>query len=211
MIEINNLQLTFNGKPILQSLSLSIEKNEKAVVAGESGTGKTSLLHAILGFIPYEKGDILINGEKLNAENINKIRSMTAFVPQEIYMPGTSVKELFFTPFQFKVNYDQKPGEKIVEETFSALGLEEGLLRKNTDEISGGQKQRIAIASAILLNKPLVLLDEPTSALDEKSISKVIRCIFKQENKTILATSHNKTWIENSDRIFNLDNHGKNA
>jgi ABC-type multidrug transport system ATPase subunit len=211
MIEINNLQVTFEKKTILKNFSMSVKKHEKAVIAGESGKGKTSLLHVILGFLPFKKGTIFINGKELNAKHIGEIRSLTAFVPQEIYMPDTSVKDMFYKPFLFKNNSAQKPDRDTIEKSFSLLGLESDLLQKNTDEISGGQKQRIAIASALMLNKPIVLLDEPTSALDENSIKKLIAFLNNQGDKTILATSHNKTWIENSDKVINLDLYGKNA
>ncbi|HKL37761.1 MAG TPA: ATP-binding cassette domain-containing protein, partial [Bacteroidales bacterium] len=91
------------------------------------------------------------------------------------------------------------------------LGLSESILKKNLDEISGGQKQRLAIASAVLLDKALLILDEPTSSLDGKSIQKAADLIFPQKDLTVLSTSHNKWWIEQSDKTYNLDLHGTNA
>ncbi|MCF8335791.1 MAG: ABC transporter ATP-binding protein, partial [Bacteroidales bacterium] len=72
-------------------------------------------------------------------------------------------------------------------------------------------KQRIAIASALLLEKPLLILDEPTSALDTNTIKKVVTRVLKQNEQTVLSTSHNKNWTDHSNKIYNLDHHGANT
>lgn len=82
---------------------------------------------------------------------------------------------------------------------FNLLGLNKNLLNSRINEISGGEKQRILLATTILLKKPLLLLDEPTSALDNKSIQLTIQLLQSLSNVTMIAISHDETFINSFD------------
>lgn len=211
MIRVNDLTLKFDGQPLYEGFSLHVDKGEKVTLAGESGTGKTTFIHMLLGFIPPQQGSVSIMGRPLDADNIAYIRANTAYVPQELHIPIGTAEEFFYMPFSFKENRNKKPGSHKTFKILKDLGLSESLLKKNLDEISGGQKQRLAIASALLLDKALLILDEPTSSLDGKSIQKAADLIFPQKDLTVLSTSHNKWWSEQSDKTYNLDFHGTDA
>jgi len=135
----------------------------------------------LAGFIPDFSGDIAVNDIPLNAHNINEIRKLIAWLPQETALNFKSVKELFYAPFVSK-----------------------DLLSKENKDISGGQRQRIILASCLLLNKPILLLDEPTSALDEKIKRKIADYIFNKNNLTVVAATHDSYWIKNSDLEIKL-------
>lgn len=211
MIQIKDLTLEFDGHKLYDRLGMSVGKGEKVILAGESGTGKTTFIHLLLGFVPFMEGEIQVMGQPLDEDNIEYIRSRTAYVPQELHLPLRSAGELFYMPFSFRENRGQYPGKKAVRRILDAMGLSPGLLDKQLDEISGGQKQRIAIASALLLEKPLLILDEPTSALDNKSIERLAPLVFSQEERTVLSTSHNPLWTQHADKTYNLDDHGTNT
>lgn len=211
MIEIQNLELEFDGQKLYNGLQMTLGKGEKVTLAGESGTGKTTLIHLILGFVPFQTGQVYIKGHPLKGDNIGYIRSLTAYVPQELHLPLNTASELFYMPFSFRQNRGQQPTRSTVEKMFKALGLSTALLDKNLDEISGGQKQRIAIASALLLDKPLLILDEPTASLDSKSIDRLANLVFNQNQQTVLSTSHNPVWTNYSDRTYNLSTDGTNT
>lgn len=211
MIEVKDLTVKFDGKFLYRDFSMHFEEGQKVTLAGESGTGKTTFINLLLGFLPVEQGEIHVFGTKLNTKNIHFIRSNIAYVPQELYLPLNSVEELIYMPFNFKKNKDNTPSDEKIKDTLNAINLKEEILKKEVDEISGGQKQRIAIASALLLEKPLLILDEPTSALDSNTIEKVIDLVLRKNKQTVLSTSHNQRWKEYSDKIYNLDSHGKNA
>ena len=210
-IEINDLSLHFDGKWLYDGFSMHVGKGEKVTLAGESGTGKTTLVHLVLGFIPFVSGSVKVLDRPLHCENIEYIRSQIAFVPQELHLPLQTARELFYMPFSFRQNRQHRPARPTVERTLDALGLPAAILEKNLDEISGGQKQRIAIASALLLDKPLMILDEPTASLDSKSIGRLVSLVFGENGGSVLSTSHNQSWTDHSDRIYNLDEHATNT
>lgn len=208
MIKINKLSVGYEDIMIIDNFSAEIQQGENVVFTGESGAGKTTLLNSLMGFVPFQQGSIEIEGVPFKKENIQLIRSKMAYLPQELNIPDEKAESLIFEPFTFKLNKKYTPDRDQVEKMLSQFGLQPNILNKDTNALSGGQKQRILLASVFLLQKPLVILDEPTTGLDEKNIKKIVDWITKQKHVTILATSHNQTWIEHSEKQYNIENHG---
>ncbi|MGS0749063.1 ATP-binding cassette domain-containing protein [Halpernia sp. GG3] len=173
----------------------------KKLFSGVSGSGKTSLLNSILGFIPIHDGEIWINDLQVNSKNIHKIRKMISWLPQDLYFDIKSCRELVNMPFSFEINKRFQPTEIQFQEIISQLLLPEGILDKNLNEISGGQKQRLILGALLLLPKPILLLDEPTSALDQKSTKALLEIIHTQK-KTLISSSHDSFWNEKMDKII---------
>jgi putative ABC transport system ATP-binding protein len=194
MLSINDISLSYGNKTVFEHFNLSVAKGETVCISGESGCGKTSLLNAILGFVPYQEGSIIIDDITLSPTTIDKARQRIAWLPQELSLPSEWVKEMVQLPFSLKANRQQKYSEEELLILFDALALEHQLLNKRVSEISGGQRQRIMIAVASLLNKPLIIADEPTSALDTSSTTKVMHFLRNeaQKGKAILLVSHDK-------------------
>jgi len=204
MIEIKDLNINFQEEVIYKDFSLSLNNGEKLAVTGESGRGKSTLLNLLAGFIPDFKGQVSVAGIILNSETINEIRKITAWLPQETALNFATVHELFFAPFEFALNKENKPCKEKATDIFKKFELSEILLTKRIKEISGGQKQRIILASCLLLNKPLLLIDEPTSALDESIKKKVTDYILNKKDLTVIAATHDDYWVKNSDKIIHL-------
>jgi len=204
IIEVTNLNFNFESQKIYENLNFSIQKGQKVALKGISGSGKSTLFNILLGFLPVENASIKMFGENLSSENINEIRSKTSWLPQQVDIHYSTVKELFYSPFELKQNKKFKPTLIEVENIFNKVDLEISLLDKNFNEISGGQKQRIVICSLLLLKKDIFLLDEPTSALDDNSIEKVFELIYSQKDTTFIYATHNNYWIQKSDLIIKV-------
>lgn len=204
MIKIKNLNISFQNEVIFKDFSLSLNKGEKLALTGESGRGKTTLLNVIAGFIPHFEGNVEVCGIQQDATTVREIRKKIAWLPQDTSLNSKTVEELLYTPFEFALNKNLKPGKEEVFSLFSKFNLTEDLLYKKVKEISGGQKQRIILLSCLLLKKPLLLVDEPTSALDENVKKIVTDYILSIKDLTVIASTHDEYWIKNSDKVIEL-------
>lgn len=199
MISFNNCSFIYKDKLLINNLSFNINRGDKYVLYGPSGSGKSTIINAILGFERPNNGDIIVDGRQCNNDNFAYIRSITSYLPQDISLPYTTVKELIYSPFEFKINKHNTPTNQEIFYYFKKLGLNENLLNANINEISGGEKQRILLATTILLKKPILLLDEPTSALDAKSILMTIDTLKSLSKTTMLAISHDEMFTNSFD------------
>ena len=99
MLEIKNVKIKFGDKTLLGGLSFSAEDGQVVCICGDSGYGKTSLLRAILGFLPLEEGHVSIDGELLTPAAAGEFRKFMAYVPQDLAMPMETVVEMVKMPF----------------------------------------------------------------------------------------------------------------
>lgn len=206
MLQIKNACIVFGDEILFSELNVQLKKGETACISGQSGRGKTSLLNAIMGFVPLHKGTISVGDIELGPTSIDAIRKQIAWIPQELALPVEWVKEMIKLPFELKANRSTPFAEEQLFACFEALGLEEELYRKRVGEISGGQRQRIMIAVAVMLHKPLIIVDEPTSALDAESTDKVLEFLNRQTVKgtTVLAVSHDKRFAAGCHHLIEL-------
>ena len=197
MLELKNVAFSHSGRLLQQGLSFVAERGKVTAVSGPSGCGKTTMLRAILGFHPVDKGFISIDGELVTALSAQAFRQLVAFVPQELSFPQDRVKDLVELPFRLKANSPLPFSREMVMDQWHRLGLDSSLYDKRLSDISGGERQRIMIANLGLLGKPLVLVDEPTAALDPQSASLV--ATFLQElalkGAAVLAVTHSTEFV----------------
>ena len=214
MLHINNACIAFGTEVLFSGLNLNLERGKTACIVGQSGCGKTSLLNAVMGFVPLKEGTIKVGDTLLDKSTIDIIRRQIAWIPQELALPFEWVKEMVALPFDLKVNRSVPFSEERLYEYFDDLGLEHDLYTKRVNEVSGGQRQRIAIARglmldpdvAAMLNKPLIIIDEPTSALDAGSTDKVLAFFRRQAEKgaAVLAVSHDKDFASGCHYLIEL-------
>ena len=200
MLHINNACIAFGTEVLFSGLNLNLERGKTACIVGQSGCGKTSLLNAVMGFVPLKEGTIKVGDTLLDKSTIDIIRRQIAWIPQEW------VKEMVALPFDLKVNRSVPFSEERLYEYFDELGLEHDLYTKRVNEVSGGQRQRIMLAVAAMLNKPLIIIDEPTSALDAGSTDKVLAFFRRQAEKgaAVLAVSHDKDFASGCHYLIEL-------
>ena len=206
MLHINNACIAFGTEVLFSGFEMKLEKGETACIVGQSGCGKTSLLNAVMGFVPFYEGTIKVGGTLLDKSTIDLVRRQIAWIPQELALPFEWVKEMVSLPFELKVNRSVPFSEERLFMCFDELGLEHELYFKRVNEVSGGQRQRIMLAVAALLNKPLIVIDEPTSALDTGSTDKVLAFFRRQAEKgaAVLAVSHDKDFASGCHYLIEL-------
>ncbi|WP_291859042.1 ATP-binding cassette domain-containing protein [Marinilabilia sp.] len=197
MIQFEEITLSFSTGKVFSNLSFSVEEGGHVCISGPSGSGKSSVLKIIQGYILPDKGNVKINRTSLNKNSVKELRSIMTYVPQNINLPVTSGDELL--KLLGAGNKRENTGRFLQN-----LGLEKNMVHRPFDEMSGGQKQRIVISVCLSLDRDVILLDEPTSSLDEESIQNLIRVINDLEGKTIVSASHNQMWIESVDKVVAL-------
>ena len=174
MIEISHVNKWYTPSfQVLTDCTTSVTKGEVVVVCGPSGSGKSTLIKCVNALEPFQSGDILVDGTKVNdpKTNLPKLRSRVGMVFQhfELFPHLKIIDNLCLS--QEKVlgrphDKAQTKGMQLLER----VGLKEQA-QKFPAQLSGGQQQRVAIARALAMDPIVMLFDEPTSALDPEMIS----------------------------------------
>ena len=204
MLHINNACIAFGTEVLFSGFNMKLERGETACIVGQSGCEKTSLLNAVMGFVPLKEGSVRVGETLLDRSTIDSVRRQIAWIPQELALPFEWVKEMVALPFGLKVNRSVPFSEERLFACFDELGLEHELYTKRVNEVSGGQ--RIMLAVAAMLNKPLIIIDEPTSALDADSTGRVLSFFRRQAERgtAVLAVSHDKDFASGCHYLIEL-------
>jgi len=204
-LAVEGLSLSFQSRVLFQNILLNLTKGRMAVITGESGTGKTSLLRCLFGFVQPVSGTIRLDGSELNDRTVWSLRRRMAFVQQEPSLGKGRVIDALRLPFFFKANQSVENPLGRLNEMMEIFRLPLTLLEENVSRLSGGEKQRLALLSALTLQRELYLLDEVTSALDERSKNAVLDYLGRQKHLTILAVSHDCRMADMSDTVLHLE------
>lgn len=198
---------------VVKDCNLEIRKGEKIGIIGKSGSGKSTLIGNILGFLYPTEGQILVDGSKLNQDNIPQWWKVLGYVRQEVFIMNKTFAENIAIG-ESREQIDIKRMERAIR--LSSLGdlvvsWPEGMftmLNERGNNLSGGQKQRIAIARAIYKGAEILIFDEATSALDSKTEEEITNAIRElgNENLTIVIIAHRYTSLKYCDKIYELQN-----
>ena len=209
-IKYKNIEFAYSEKKntVFKNLNFTVAKNEKLAVAGESGSGKTTIVNLLLRFYEPTSGSIYINGTDIKDLTLKSLRSLITVVSQETYLFNGTIKENLLHANE---DADEK---KLIDACKAAnihsfiQSLPDGYNTKVGERglnFSGGQRQRIAIARAVLKNSPIVVLDEATSSVDTENENEIKQSLnHLLRNRTSITIAHRLNTIENSDRILVL-------
>lgn len=205
MIAFKEITLTLGNKLIFKDFNWEIHKGEKIVINGKSGSGKSSILKLILGFIQPDLGEVLFNKKTINQSTIWEIRKKTAYIDQDVSLPAMSAMDWMHEVFRYKANTANPFKTNELEKLMEYFEITREELDKDTQELSGGERQRIALILAILLKRKIFLLDEVTSALDNHLKQKVATYFTQQTDATVIIISHDNLWENHSDmKIYKM-------
>lgn len=204
-IDIRDLSLTPGEKAALPSVTLSVGHGETALLYGASGSGKTTLLRAIMGFMDSSAGSITIHGIPMKGHSAWRVRqTLLSYVPQDVDLGPGTVRQCLMRPFAYRANHQLNWDESRATSLMESIMLRPDILDDSARELSGGEKHRVALASAVMLERPVLLLDEITSGLDRKSKLSVLNLIASLKGVTVLAASHDEMFRERAGKVMEV-------
>jgi len=193
-LQVRGLRKSYDGHEVLKGLNFEVKPGEIFVIMGPSGSGKTVLLRHLVGLEVPDAGDILIDGQALQAPDaVARYREAMVFQSGALFDSLTVGENVGFYLAEHRL---KPPGEiaRIVSQMLELVGLK-GTEGKMPGELSGGMTKRVAIARALVVQPQLIFYDEPTSGLDPLSsvaIARVIVSLNKRIHVTSLVVSHDR-------------------
>lgn len=208
-IEFQNVWLAYNpGEWVLKDISFKIRPGEKIALVGHTGSGKTSIVSLLLGFYPYQKGRILIDGKPLNQYALEDLRRNIGIVQQDVFIFSGNIRD------NIALNNGELTEEEImqVSEYVNADKFIKQLPQKYEEPVmergatlSTGQRQLIAFARVLAYNPSIFILDEATSNIDTETeilIQDALEKLIKDRTSIIIA--HRLSTIQHANRILVL-------
>lgn len=200
-IIIKNLTHKYNeGMPFektaLKDINIEIKTGEFVGIIGHTGSGKSTLIQMFNGLIKPTMGQVLVNGEDINGDKVNKkeVRQKVGLVfqyPEYQLFEMTVKQDVAFGPKNLGLS-EEEVNER-VRYALNAVGLDESYDEKSPFELSGGQKRRVAIAGVLAMKPETLILDEPTAGLDPKGRNELFGQLQKMHEElglTIVLISH---------------------
>ena len=201
-----------NSKPILKNLNIRLNKGMKIGLVGETGSGKSTFLDILMGLLTPTSGRIKIDNNPISENNLTKLHSLIAHVPQNIYLADASISEnIAFGIDQNKIDIplvERVADEALVKKFLDDQGsnLDSGVGERGI-KLSGGQRQRIGIARALYKRSGLIIFDEATSSLDEQTETEIMDTIYNLDNElTIVLVAHRISTLKRCDEIYEMKN-----
>ncbi|GAA4490391.1 ABC transporter ATP-binding protein [Microbacterium panaciterrae] len=211
LFEAQNLTVSFAGetRPALDGIDLIIPAGQTIAFVGASGSGKSTFVNTVLGFVRPTGGRILLDGMDTATLDLRSVRKSISVVPQESVLFEGSIRDN--VAYGMGLIDDERMRTALVQANAWEIieALPDGwdtVVGERGARLSGGQRQRISIARALIRNPRILILDEATSALDSESEHKVHEALERlMEGRTTLVVAHRLSTVMHADRIIVLD------
>lgn len=186
MISINSISVSRSANPVIKGFSAEFKAGTITAIIGPNGCGKSTLLAAIAGDLPLTSGMISLNERDLTSYQIAELAKMRGVVLQQpLFNLAFTVQEI--------LAMTRSAGSTLASENAAIAKLAiNDLVDRKVTQLSGGEKQRVAIALAIAVDAPVLLLDEPLAAQDVESTKRIIELLKAEAKagKTIVLVAH---------------------
>jgi putative ABC transport system ATP-binding protein len=215
-VEVRNVRKVYRRDklevPVLDGLSIDIDKGQYVALMGPSGSGKTTLLNLIGGIDKPTAGEVVVDGTNtggLSGSALARWRSRNIGYIFQLYnlMPVLTAHQNVELPLLLVKGMKGKERKERARHALSIVGLEDRL-DHYPRQLSGGQEQRVAIARAVVTDPTLILADEPTGDLDKKAAGEILELLEKLNStfsKTIIMVTHDPGAAERAQRMVHLD------
>lgn len=205
-ISLNAVTMGYDsGRTVLENLTISISPGERIALAGQSGSGKSSLLELLLRFRPYS-GSVTVGGAELREIPPDRLASIISAVPQQPHLFNSSISENILLGRQCSEERLNKILADCCLDGWIAtlpMGLETPVGEAGR-EVSGGEAKRIALARALVVDTPVILLDEPTEGLDATTEEAVVNNLKERlKGRTLIVASHRPACLGLGERRVN--------
>ena len=211
-ITLSHVSFSYDSKPIVQDVSLTIPEKTTVAIVGPSGSGKTTLCNLMARFWDVQSGSVSLGGRDVREYSYDSLIRNFSFVFQRTY--------LFSDTIANNIRFG-KPGASMEEVKAAAkkarcydfiMALPDGfdtVIGEGGATLSGGERQRISIARAIMKDAPIIILDEATANVDPENEKELMEAVSElTQDKTVIMIAHRLKTVRNADKIFVVD-HGK--
>ncbi|MFT7616776.1 MAG: lipopolysaccharide export system ATP-binding protein [Planctomycetota bacterium] len=212
MLESKSLSKKYKGRLAVDSVSLSVKKGEVVGLLGPNGAGKTTTFYMIVGLIPCDSGQILLDGQDVSKRSMHyRARQGLGYLPQEASVfRRLNVRKNIMAALELRSDLNGQGRRSELERLVDALAIGH-LLSHKAMALSGGERRRVEIARALASNPSFVLLDEPFAGVDPIAVGEIREVVRHLTDRGIgvLVTDHNvRETLQICDRAYIL-NDGK--
>ena len=209
-ISLENINFSYVEKfPVLNNVTLEIQKGTTTAIVGSSGSGKSTLIKLLLRLYDVDTGKVLFDDENIKEFDIHSLRRDIGLVSQDIFLfEGTVFDNIAYGNLEATDDEIWNAIKLSKSEKFISLlpDKKDTVVGERGQKLSGGQRQRISIARAILKNPGLLILDEATSAVDNQTELEIQKSLDSlKEGKTVIVIAHRISTIQNADVIHVLE------
>lgn len=210
-LELKNLSIGYQDVPVVQNISMEIQKGEIVALIGPNGAGKSTLLKTIIRELPPISGSVLFEGQPIASYSYQALsKKIAVILTERIRVELTTCRDIVATgryPYTGRFGILRKEDEQKVDEALEAVHATD-LADRDFTAISDGQRQRVLLARAIAQEPELILLDEPTSFLDVRhklELLSILTEMARKKNITVLMSLHEIDLAEKAaDRIMTI-------